>query len=159
MSAERQEIGWKPFWFIMKAYQLFVLVMFVVLSIIKPPPTGQIPFVIFILFGVLLIFDLFAEGTASERGITMRRYRDETFVPWREVERVYWSPKNIRVKLRDRNIFRRYVFFPLKSRIRDGIAFTFGRPVAEPAFIVWLRERGYVPAEAIVRERRGLSGA
>jgi hypothetical protein len=158
VSAERQTIGWKVLWVLMKVYQLFVLVISMVLFVTKPPPVQQIPFVILLLIGVLYIFDLFAEGTANERGITMRRYRDETFVPWREVEKVFWSPKAIRIKLRDRNIFRRYAFFPLKSRLRDGIAFTFGRAVAEPEFIAWLKERGYLPAEAISRERRGLSG-
>lgn len=145
-------------WVVMKLYQLFVLVASFVLLVLHPPPVAQIPFVVLVLIVILWVFDLFAEGTAKDRGITMRRYRDETFVPWREVEGVTWSPKGIRIKLRDRNLFRRYVIFPRGGGLREGIAFTFGRPVAEPPFIVWLRECGHVPPEAIAKERRGLSG-
>lgn len=150
MSLTKQEIGWKPFWYMLRGYQLLVVLLAVPIGVMKPPQQPhEIVLIVLVAIVILLVFDMFAHGTANERGITFQRYRDEQFVPWRDVEEVKWSPKAIQIKLRDRHFLRRYLYFPLRSGVRDGLAFAFGRPVAEPAFVAWLKQNGYLNEEAI----------
>lgn len=155
MNPTRQEIGWRPFWFLIRGYEVLVAVFAFVIAVVKPPTRGEewvLAAVIALV--VLLVFDMFARGTANERGITFVRYRDEQFVPWRDVEEVTWNPKAIRIKLRDRHFLRRYLQFGLKSNVRRGFAFVFGGEVEEPDFIQWLRAGGYLEDGKIRRSNR-----
>lgn len=155
MSGVQQEIGWEPFWYTMRVYPLLVVVLGVPIGILNPPKQPHdIVAIVLVAVIILLVFDMFARGTADERGITFQRYRDEHFVPWRDVEEVQWSPKGIRIKLRGRHFLRRYLMFPLRSTARQGLAFAFGRPVAEPEFIAWLKQTGYVNESRIRMQKR-----
>ncbi len=155
MNGGRQEIGWKPLWFMMRGYQVLMAVFAFVIAVVKPPRRmEEILLSLAIGLIILLVFDMMARGTANERGITFVRYRDEQFVPWRDVEEVTWNPKGIRIKLRDRHFLRRYVMFGLKSNVRRGFAFAFGGEVEEPEFIQWLRASGYLDESTIRRSNR-----
>ncbi len=155
MNSSKQEIGWRPFWFVIRGYQIVIVVFAFVIGIIRPPSrTTDAVLAVSVGLLVMLVFDMFVRGTANERGITFTRYRDEQFVPWRDVEEVAWNPKAIRIKLRDRHFLRRYLQFALKHDLRKGIAFTFGGNVQEPDFVAWLRASGCLPEKRIRRQNR-----
>ncbi len=135
--------------------QLFVVIGGIVIGVMKPPrQTHEIALIPIVAVVVLLVFDLFARGTATAQGITFVRYRDEHYVPWRDVEEVLWSPKAIRIKLRDRHFLRRYVMFPLQTNVKRNFSFAFGGEVEPPPFIEWLNANGYMPPEKVRRQNR-----
>ncbi len=155
MNGRRQEIGWQPFWYMIRVYEILAVIFGIVLFVLRPPAKPQ-DFFMILLVGmlVLVVFDMFARGSANERGITFQRYLNEETVPWREVEEVVWSPKSIRITLRDRNWLRRYLQFPLRSNISRGFKFAFGGEVSEPDFVAWVRAGGYLPEGKIRRHNR-----
>jgi len=155
MNGNRQEIGWKPFWFMLRGYQIVGIVLAIFLAVTRPPKRPEDMWILVpVGLLLLLVFDMFVRGTASERGITFVRYRNEEFVPWRDVEEVTWSPKAIRIKLRDRHFLRRYLQFPLKNNLKRGLAFSFGGDVQPPDFVLWLETHGYLDEQKIRRHNR-----
>ena len=155
MNAQKQEIGWRPFWFLIRGYQVLAVFIGIFLWLTRPAPSPQQFFMILgVAALVLLVFDMFARGTGSERGITFQRYFQEEFVPWRDIEDVTWSPKSVRIKLRGRHWLRRYVQFPLYSGVAKGFKFAFGGDVPEPDFVEWVRANGYLSDAKIHRHNR-----
>lgn len=151
----RQQIAPPWMWWMLRGYQLLAVIIAPIIGILKPPrQSHEFVSIVLVAVLVLLVFDMFARGTASAQGITFTRYRDEHYVPWRDVEEIVWSPKAIRVKLRDRHFLRRYAMFPLHSSAKRGFAFAFGRDVPEPPFIAWLNANGYLEPGRVRRQNR-----